>query len=234
MKFTELYEVSNLYIEELDDVAEYGGIRDALEMLSRSRSRIDVYRDPLMAEWFKQNAGRIANYAVGEIMAEGTAGIRYEASIITNAGISLPDRTLTWYIQNMMPKLVRHLASMADDNSTGAANSMIGLKQYHGIDIKRYVTQDMLARIVADCIIDNHVGAAIKTLKSVLGASDTTSIEYLNNYKREIITSFIKDMKEADRWELLELADAVKDLQTMGIKWPELTIIADSIAADKK
>lgn len=234
MKYTELYEVSDRFIEELDDVAEYGGIQDALEMLSRNKSRINVYRDPLMAAWFKQNAGRIANYAVGEILAEGTAGIRYEASIITNAGIDLPDRTLTWYIQNMMPELVRHLASMAEDNSTGAANSMIGLKQYHGIDTKRYVTQDMLARIVADCIIDNHVGAAIKTLKSVLGATDATVREYLNEYKREIITSLLKDLKDADNWEILVIADAVKDLLSMGIEWRELDIINNSLIAMKK
>lgn len=234
MKYTELYEVNAEFVEELTQIARYDGIGDALDMLGRYK-RHNMYSDPLLAKWFKQNAKQIANYAVGDIRDElGTAGIMYEASQIENAGIVLPNVTLTWYIRDMMPSLARHLTNMLDNNPGGAVNCMVGLKKYHDIDIQRYIPHDLIARIVIDCIIANNVRAAINALKGILGADNSVSVEYLNAYKYDIIKSFLYQLQRSDPWETMVIYETIQDLIDMGINWPELKRISKSIAPEKK
>ena len=231
MKFAELYEVSADYIEELDEVTEYGGIADALDMLNGTRRRSNIYNDPLLAAWFKKNAADIARYAVREIRIGEPLGIRSEASLISGAGIELPDLTLTWHIRNMIPQLAISIEHLAERDPTGAANGMIGLKQYHDIDIKRYVKPETIIRIVTDCIIHKHIGAAIKTLKAVLDADDAATVAYLNAYRRDVVKALLADMRHGDEWELSVLKGTVQDLESIGINWSELKIISDSLAA---
>jgi len=235
MKFAELYEVSDRYIEELERVTEYGGIYDALTWLGqKSRPYGGILTDPLLAAWFKKYADPIAQFAVREIHDEEPLGIRYEATVITTAGIDLPDRTLTWYIRNMMPELVTKLERMADHNPSGAASGMVGLKTYHDIDVKRYVNPETIIRIITDCIIHKEIGAAISTLKIVIGDDPAVSMEYLNAHKSAVVKSLLINMREGDEWDREVIKDAVNNLLSMGITWPDLRIIQTSLTANKK
>jgi hypothetical protein len=235
MKFAELYEVSERYIEELERVTEYGSIQDALLWLGeKSKPYGGIYKDPLLAAWFKKHADPIAEYAVREIRNEEPLGIRYEATVITNAGIDLPDRTLTWYIRNMMPELSTKLTRMADRNPSGAANGMVGLKKYHDIDVKRYVNPETIIRIITDCIIHKEIGAAISTLKIVIGDDPTVSMKYLNAHKSIVVKSLLINMREGDEWDREVIKDAVNNLLSMGITWPDLKVLQTSLYANKK
>ena len=235
MKFAELYEVSDRYIEELNSITENGSIYDALTWLGeKSRPYGGILKDPLLAAWFKEYADSIAQFAVREIHDEEPLGIRYEATVITTAGIDLPDRTLTWYIQNMMPELSTKLTRMADQNPSGAANGIVGLKKYHDIDVKRYVNTETIIRIITDCIIHKEIGAAISTLKIVIGDDPAVSMEYLNAHKSAVVKSLLINMRDGDAWDLEVVKDAVNNLQSMGIAWPDLKILQTSLTANKK
>ena len=235
MKFAELYEVSDRYIEELNSITENGSIYDALIWLGeKSRPYGGILKDPLLAAWFKEYADSIAQFAVREIHDEEPLGIRYEATVITTAGIDLPDRTLTWYIQNMMPELSTKLTRMADQNPSGAANGIVGLKKYHDIDVKRYVNTETIIRIITDCIIHKEIGAAISTLKIVIGDDPAVSMEYLNAHKSAVVKSLLINMRDGDAWDLEVVKDAVNNLQSMGIAWPDLKILQTSLTANKK
>ena len=235
MKFAELYEVSDRYIEELNSITENGSIYDALTWLGeKSRPYGGILKDPLLAAWFKEYADSIAQFAVREIHDEEPVGIRYEATVITTAGIDLPDRTLTWYIQNMMPELSTKLTRMADQNPSGAANGIVGLKKYHDIDVKRYVNTETIIRIITDCIIHKEIGAAISTLKIVIGDDPAVSMEYLNAHKSAVVKSLLINMRDGDAWDLEVVKDAVNNLQSMGIAWPDLKILQTSLTANKK
>jgi len=235
MKFAELYEVSDRYMAELDRVTEYGGIRDALALLAaRNLPRGSVYKDPLIAAWFKKHASDIADYAVREIREAEPLGISYESNVISNAGIELPDRTLTWYIQNMMPELVPKIERIAEYDPAGAARAMTGLKQLHGIDIKRYVNPETVVRIITDSIIRKDVGPGISALRHVLSVDTALPIAYLNKHKTAVIKSLLANMREGDQWEYEIVNDVVNNLQAMGADWPEFKIIKDSIKASKK
>ena len=235
MKFAELYEVSDRYIEELNSITENGSIYDALIWLGeKSRPYGGILKDPLLAAWFKEYADSIAQFAVREIHDEEPLGIRYEATVITTAGIDLPDRTLTWYIQNMMPELSTKLTRMADQNPSGAANGIVGLKKYPDIDVKRYVNTETIIRIITDCIIHKEIGAAISTLKIVIGDDPAVSMEYLNAHKSAVVKSLLINMRDGDAWDLEVVKDAVNNLQSMGIAWPDLKILQTSLTANKK
>ena len=235
MKFAELYEVSERYIEELERVTEYGGIKDALVWLGeKSKPYGGILKDSLLAAWFKKYADPIAEYAVREIREEEPLGISYESSVIKNAGIELPDRTLTWYIRNMMPELVPKIERIADYNPAGAARAIVGLKQQHNIDVKRYMDPETIIRIVTDCIIRKDVGPGITALRHILSTDTALPTAYLNRHKTAIVKSLLANVRHGDEWDYTIINDAITNLESIGVNWPEFKIIRDSITSTKK
>ena len=68
----------------------------------------------------------------------------------------------------------------------------------------------------------------------MIGDDPAVSMEYLNAHKSAVVKSLLINMRDGDAWDLEVVKDAVNNLQSMGIAWPDLKILQTSLTANKK